>query len=126
MISGTISRRRAYIHLTVRGPSGQEAEVEFLLDTGFNGVIALPPAACTLIALPYIRPQPARLADGNQVILDVYEATLIWDGVPRDVEVLAKDGAPLIGMALLDGSDVRLQVTEGGLVTIQPLGASAP
>jgi clan AA aspartic protease len=100
--------------------------VEFVLDTGFTGVITLPPAACTLLALTYVRPQPARLADGSHVMLEVYEATLIWDGAPRDVEVLAKEGSPLIGMTLLDGFDVHLQVTEGGLVTIVPLPPSAP
>jgi predicted aspartyl protease len=54
-------------------------------------------------------------------MLDVYEASLLWDGVERAVEVLAMEGAPLIGMALLNGFDVRLQVAEGGLVTIEPL-----
>jgi hypothetical protein len=39
----------------------------------------------------------------------------------RAVEILAMDGAPLIGMTLLDGFDVRLQVTDGGLVSIEPL-----
>jgi clan AA aspartic protease len=121
MITGTISHRRAYINLTVRGPGGQEGDVEFLLDTGFNGVITLPRAACTLLALPYSRPQPIGVADGSRVLLDVYDATLLWDGRPRAVEVLAKDGTALIGMALLDGSDVRLQVTDGGLITIEPL-----
>jgi clan AA aspartic protease len=128
MITGAISRRRAYINLTVRGPGGQEGDVEFLLDTGFNGAITLPPAACTLLALPYVRPQPTGLADGSRVLLDVHEATLLWDGRSRVVEVLAKDGTALIGMALLDGSDVRLQVTDGGLITIEPLqsATSAP
>ena len=85
MITGAISRRRAYLNLTVRGPGGQEGEVEFVLDTGFTGVITLPPSACNLLALPYVRPQPAGLADGSRIMLDVYEATLLWDGVPRAV-----------------------------------------
>jgi predicted aspartyl protease len=100
--------------------------VEFVLDTGFTAAVTLPPAACVRLGLILGRIQPARLADGSQVILDVYEATLLWDSVPREVEVLAKEGAPLIGMTLLDDSDVRLRVTEGGLVTIEPLSASAP
>jgi clan AA aspartic protease len=126
MITGTISARRATIPLRVIGPAGQEGEVEFVLDTGFTAAVTLPPAACTRLGLTLGRIQPVRLANGSQVILDVYAITLTWDDTARDVEVLAKDGAPLIGMTLLDGYDVHLHVTEGGLVTITPLTASTP
>jgi hypothetical protein len=37
------------------------------------------------------------------------------------VEVLAMDGAPLIGMTLLEESGVRFQGRDGGLVSIEPL-----
>jgi clan AA aspartic protease len=117
---GTISNRRAYVILTVRGPSGQEREVEFVLDTGFTGVLTLPPAACGVLSLPFARIQPAHLADGTRVILRVCHADILWNGRARTVEVLVMDGAPLIGMTLLDGHDVHLHVADGGSVTIQP------
>ncbi len=60
---------------------------------------------------------PAALADGSRILLDVYRAVVLWDGSERDIDVLAMGSEPLIGMSLLDGSDVRLQVTDGGLVT---------
>ena len=121
MITGTVSGRRAFFDLDVRGPSGREARVEFVLDTGFTGVTTLPPDACEALDLPFLRSQPSGLADGSQVMLEVYEATLVWGGVERQVEVLAITSAPLIGMTLLEGYDVHLQVAEGGLVTIEPL-----
>ena len=121
MIVGTIARRRAYVSLTVRGPGGAEGAVEFTLDTGFTASMTLPAAACAALTLPFLRIQPANLADRSRLMLDVYEATLLWNGTERPVEVLALDGAPLIGMSLLEDSDVRLQVTDGGLVTIEPL-----
>jgi len=121
MITGTVSRRHALVSLVVRGPQGHSALVEFVIDTGFTGVLTLPADACAALHLPFARYQPSGLADGSQVMLDVYEATLLWDGEERPVEVLAMDSAPLIGMTALDGSDVRLQVTEDGLVTIKPL-----
>src|SRR5689334_17206220 len=104
MISGTVSARRAYVPLRILGPASQEGEVEFVLDTGFTATATLPPMACVRLGLVALRIQPVRLADGTRVLLDVYEATLIWNGVPRAIELLAKDGAPLIGMTLLDGS----------------------
>ena len=37
MITGTVtSHREAIIRLIVRGPSGQEEEIEAVIDTGFN------------------------------------------------------------------------------------------
>ena len=121
MITGTVSRRHAFVNLVVRGPQGHSAETEFVIDTGFTGVLTLPPDACAALHLHFARYQPAGLADGSQVMLDVYEATLLWDGEERLVEVLAMDSAPLIGMTALEGFDVRLQVVENGLVTIEPL-----
>jgi len=121
MITGHFSQRRAYVNLTVRGPNGQEGTVEFVLDTGFTGATTLPAAACSALGLSTRRIQPARLADGSRVILDVYEAGLLWDGSERLVEVLAMESAPLLGMALLYGSRLTVDVIDGGPITITPL-----
>jgi clan AA aspartic protease len=121
MITGTFSQRRAYVNLTVRGSNGQEGTVEFVLDTGFTGALALPDAACSTLGLIAARIQLARLADGSRVVLDVYEAALAWNGGERVVEVLAIEGAPLLGMSVLYGSRLLIDVIDGGPVTITPL-----
>lgn len=48
-------------------------------------------------------------------------ATVIWDGQARMVEVDAADIDPLVGMGLLYGHDVRMQVIDGDPVTIEAL-----
>ena len=113
--------RRILVNLALLGPAGQEAEVEFVLDTGFTGVLTMMPSACQALKLPYVRPQPANLADGSSIVLEVYQATLFWNGEEHDVEILAMDGAPLIGMTLLEESEVRFQGSEGGIVSIEAL-----
>jgi len=41
MISGLVTGdRQALIHLTVRGPTGQEQEIEAIIDTGFDGCLS--------------------------------------------------------------------------------------
>jgi clan AA aspartic protease len=120
MITGTVARRRAYVSLKVRGLGG-EGDVEFVVDTGFTGVTTLPPAACAALVFPFLRRQPSFLAGRRQVVVDVYEMTLLWDGEERQVEVLAVEGPPLLGMTLMEGHDVRLQAVEGGVVTIERL-----
>ena len=121
MSTGTVLHRRILVDLNLRGPTGQEAELEFVLDTGFTGVLTMLPSACKALELHYIRPQPASLAEGSSIILEVYQALLLWNGEGHDVEVLAMDGEPLIGMTLLEDSDVRFQGNEGGTVSIEPL-----
>jgi clan AA aspartic protease len=121
VITGTVLHRRILIQLVLRGFSDQEAELEFVLDTGFTGVLTLPPSICEALELQYVRPQPANLADGSSVILEVYQAVLVWHSGVYDVEVLAMEGAPLIGMTLLEDSEARFQGREDGLASIGPL-----
>jgi clan AA aspartic protease len=121
MITGSVLNRRVFIELSVVSSDGRIVEVEFVLDTGFTGVITLAPAACVALGLLFLRLQPAGLADGSPLLLKVYLATLFWDGEERNVEVLALEGAPLIGMTLLENSEVRFQGSEGGLVSIETL-----
>jgi len=122
MITGVISPyREAEIQITVRGPGGQAQTLTAVLDTGFNESLTLPPAVVAHLGLIYRGPIRASLADGSVVILRNYRATLDWDGQPRDVTVLQADGGPLIGMGLLYGSRVTLDVVDGGPVSIEPL-----
>ena len=61
------------------------------------------------------------LADGSVVRLSYFRATVLWEGKPRKIMVLDADGGPLVGMSLLYGSRVTLDVVDGGPVTIEPL-----
>ena len=121
MTIGTVSHRRILVDLILRGPTGTEAEVEFVLDTGFTGVLTMLPSVCEALGLHYVRPQPASLAEGSSVILEAYQAALLWNRDEYDVEILAMDGTPLIGMTLLETSEVCFQGSEGSLVRIGPL-----
>ena len=52
MITGSVNANyEAIIHLSVRGPGGQEREVDAVIDTGFNGFLTLPPALVTALDL---------------------------------------------------------------------------
>jgi hypothetical protein len=46
---------------------------------------------------------------------------VFWDGMERDVLVIATGRRPLLGTALLDEQELVIQFTEGGLVTIDEL-----
>jgi clan AA aspartic protease len=121
VIVGIVAGRHALVRLTLRGPSGQETDLEFVLDTGFVGFLTLPPAAVAALSLPFVAPQIALLADRSRTRLDLHSALVVWEGEERDVEVLAMEGQPLLGTSLLDDHAVQIQFTDGGLVTIERL-----
>ena len=52
---------------------------------------------------------------------DVYETTALWNGEPRRVDAYASDTTPLVGMRLLNGHDLHVQVKDGGRVVIQAM-----
>jgi hypothetical protein len=61
------------------------------------------------------------LADGRECLLDVYEASILWDGKVRDIMISEADASPLIGMGLLRGHELNIQARPGGKVTIKRL-----
>jgi clan AA aspartic protease len=99
-------------------PAGQPHEVDAIIDTGFNGFLTLPPAMIAALGLPWLCRQEGQLADGSVQPFDVYVATVEWNRQPRSVEVEAADAQPLLGTALLRGSELRILVLPGGLVSI--------
>jgi clan AA aspartic protease len=91
------------------------------VDTGFVGFLTLPSAAVAALGLPFLHDTPANLADDSEVQLAVHEATIVWQDEERRVRLLATGKRPLLGMALLDGQELVVQCTDGGLVTVDTL-----
>ena len=61
------------------------------------------------------------LGDGSICMFNVFEASVIWDGQIRAIEVNDSETDPLVGMALLEGYELNVQGTPGGMVTIKAL-----
>ncbi len=122
MITGTVNARpEILIRLAVRDAAGVEQQIDTILDTGFNGALTLPPGLIASIGLTWRSRGNAILADGSVQQFDIYAATVIWDGVPRQILIQAIDTAPLLGMALLVGYDLRVRVAVGGSVRIEAI-----
>ena len=68
--------------------------------------------------LPFDRTETFTLGDGNDVDLDLYSAVVSWDGNDRYIFVISAVGNPLIGMSMLRGYGIRIDVVEGGAVRI--------
>ncbi|MFO0809480.1 MAG: hypothetical protein U0746_12715 [Gemmataceae bacterium] len=119
MIVGTVnSRLEAAIVLVVYDPAGAAHSFDVAIDTGYNGELTLPTADVARLGLAWLWMTDHILADGSIQRLDVYSATVEWDGTPRPVRVVALDPSPLLGMRVLDGHDVFLRVKAGGIARI--------
>ena len=116
MIIGVVNAQtEATIRLSVRAADGREQEIEAILDTGFNGSLTLPLAVIASLGLRWRTRGLVMLANGTEDHCDIYGATVIWDGRPRNILVEAADTDPLVGMALLYGHDLHMQIIEGGV-----------
>src|SRR4051812_1110069 len=110
MISGAVNFGEGRIRLTVKGQQGQEREVDAIVDTGYPASLTLPPALIATLGLPWQTMDTARLADGSRCIFSVYEARVVWDGKVRQILVDEADADPLVGMRLLKGHELKMQV----------------
>lgn len=127
MITGVVTMyREAIVRLKLLGPSGLEHEIDALIDTGFDGWLTLPYSLIGMLGFPWRSRGRAILADGSESLFDIYRATVYWDGQTRDIDIDAVDSEPLLGMALLDGYDLNIQVRPGGKVTIKVDRSAAP
>src|SRR3972149_1121387 len=115
------ANREATIRLPVHGTDAQAQEVDAVIDTGFTGYLTLPSSLISALGLEWRGREEGLLADGSLQLFDVYAANVIWDGRSRTVETDATNTVPLIGMGLMYGHDLRIQVIEGGSVTIEAL-----
>ena len=112
--------REATVSLKVIGAGSDRdnSNIRVAIDTGFTGHLKLPPETVRSLSLPERGFVEVELADGGMATLGVYEARVLWHWRPLRVPVYEADGAPLIGMSLLRGSTLTIEVIPRGAVTI--------
>ena len=120
MIEGAVNARwEAVVDLRIQGSDGRAEEIEAVVDTGYQGFLTLPAAVVAELALPFSHTSQLILADDTMVSLPVHEVAVLWDGQPRDIDADVAGSTPLIGMLLLDGYNLNMDVKVGGKVAIQ-------
>ena len=124
MISGNVSADWDLLApVRVLDHNGHVRRFEAVVDTGFNGHLALPPHLVRDLGLPLIREVEMVVATGLTVSVDPYEAVVLWQNQRIRVPVMESEGDPLIGIGLLWGSLLTAEITDNGDVTISPLSA---
>jgi clan AA aspartic protease len=122
MITGRIEGDEGRIRIVVRGRGGREREIEAVVDTGYTGLLTLHASDVATLGLQIRSMSRATLADGTSCLFAVYKgAQVLWDGNMRQVLVDQLDGDALVGMKLLRGYELRMQVRPRGRLTIKSL-----
>jgi clan AA aspartic protease len=112
----------ALLSVEVLSQDGESSlRVEAVVDTGFTGHLTLPSATVEALGLPIIGSAESILADGSLVMEDVCLARVLWHGGERPARVLVADATPLLGMALMRGSELRVECVGGGEVSVERL-----
>jgi clan AA aspartic protease len=95
--------------------------INAVIDTGFTGFLSLPQSIIDELELPWSYSDFATLGDGSETLFDVHDATIIWDGQFREIEINSADTDPLLGMRMLRGFRLQVDTVQGGVVTIEAL-----
>ena len=122
MIRGVVTAQlEAWIDLDVVGRDDSRIGFSAVIDTGFNGFLTLPHSVLSSLGCRKLGEALVSLADGSEIQTAVFQVTVFWNGQPRKIEVDAAEVEPLVGMRMLKGHDVHLQVVPNGDVTVSPL-----
>lgn len=122
MIVGAMNaQREAIVRLVIVGPTGHKRQIEAILDTGYTGSLTLPSALVSDLDLPFRGRGSALLGDGTESEFDIHEATVSWAGERRLTAIDVAETDPLLGIGLLLGNELTVQVVAGGTVALHRL-----
>jgi clan AA aspartic protease len=120
MIVGRVTEALdALVPIRVLAASAQFAEIDAVVDTGFNGTLAISKELAEQLRAAPAGSNEATLADGRIATLQCSIVSVEWHGVIRELAVRIIERGCLAGMELLSGSRLEIDVAAGGEVLIQ-------
>jgi clan AA aspartic protease len=122
-MTGAVQNLQACLTVPLILPDGRQVGLEFVVDTGFEGALALPLETIAQLKLPFELELDSVLADGNAVPTPVHSATILWQNKRIDVAILGLGERPLLGTALLASYRLTVDFLESGQVTVLPITA---
>jgi clan AA aspartic protease len=119
MIEGQVTNNlEAQISICIYASDGKPVYFSAVIDTGFTAFLTLSPKLAKHLGFTALAKTNVVLADGSESVMSMCPVTVEWHGVKRKITLLVSAGGSLIGMALLKGSKLTIDVVRGGEVII--------
>ena len=118
---GPLTYLQPRIEIGVAGSDGVFKTLSVVVDTGFTGWLTLPPGLVQELGLQHQGIRSVTLADGHEARVELYAALISWNGQVLPRLVHQSDSVPLIGMYLMAGYHLAIDVRVGGAVTLSEL-----
>ena len=120
MITGRVnSNLEAIIRIGVQDSRDDYHTFDCVIDTGFDGFIALPDDIIQELGLVRRGNRRIILVNDTEASMPVYLGMVAWHGEPVEVSVLGTEQEFLVGAALLENNTLTVQVWNGGDVLIE-------
>jgi clan AA aspartic protease len=81
----------------------------------------LPPDLVVKLGLLFVAKIQANLADNSKTSTNAHAVTIVWNGIEREVIVLAMGLRPLLGTALPEDYHLSIDFYEGGTVLVDEI-----
>ena len=120
-MTGHVENNHAILPVTFATETRGDLIAKFIIDTGYTGLLTLPPHQIAALGLELTEDMEITLADESRATVNVYSGIIIWHGEAREIFVLELDSRPLLGAGLLRGNSLRIDFEESGAVTVTPL-----
>ena len=105
----------------LRGCDGApDITLSAVIDTGFDDFLSLPSDTITALRLDFFGKQKQSVFGGGEVLCDIYMLVVEFAGEERGITVLSSETLPLIGMRLLYGLELYIDIIDGGKITVKP------
>lgn len=121
MILGTVTDLQARVEVVLLLADQGERSIGCVVDTGFEGELALPPATVASLGLSPGGQTWTKLADDSHTSVPVFNAVVLWDDQEVDISVMAMGSRPLVGTELLQGFNLSADFEEDGQLALTPL-----
>jgi len=121
IVGRVLATGEAVIDITVRGPSGQKAREDAMVDTGFSDHLTLPGWVIEKLGLPLKGEESYVLGDGVRQGTRIYRGEIEWEGGWREVMIVELEHDALFGAGAMMGCNLNIDLIEGGRVEIKPL-----
>jgi clan AA aspartic protease len=120
VIEGVFRDSAPRLYLTITGET-ESADIEFVVDTGYTGYLALSETILRSLGAVEEGIQYLVMADGSYRRCSLYTISVAWNNEEREIQAVALDDDPLLGISLMREFQLHVEVVEGGLVALEEM-----